>query len=240
MKVLFTDISKASGSRGGTTYYQTKGGTVARKRSQPVQPNTGPQQNTKIAFADGSDNWKRLPISSRNAWKDWAGSLTRTNTIGVEYTPNGRNLQIGFVQLNTYITSQLGTPAVDSDIFPTIPGEMAAPVFVTKVPETEDDPGFIVNASSIFSADNQRIIVEIGPQVSAERESYSGPYNAATLQADSLPPASDKDFEFLGLIDGGRYPWRARSCNVRQESGNGGKLTPIVTGFAVASIETTP
>lgn len=122
MRFISPIISDARGSLGGAVFARNPTGVYMRARTAPTQPRTPSQVNNRDQFTIASQAWRTLGSSLIQGWNAYAETLSRTNSLGVRYTPSGfqvfveytRNLQsIGITDLPTLPTATFNPPAYD-------------------------------------------------------------------------------------------------------------------------------
>jgi len=111
-----------SGSSGGTTFSHNRGGSYARRRVIPVNPNTPAQASVRTAFTNFSQAWRALTQSQRDSWTGSTGSFTKHNRLGKVIHLSGINLykslnqnlfDIGITNIDT-APLPVGAPNVNS------------------------------------------------------------------------------------------------------------------------------
>jgi len=83
MKITSALLTNASGSLGGMTAAQNRGGLYLRSRAQPVQRNSPRQQAAKAALTTVSQYWSSLlSIADQAAWDTYGKNVTVVNSLG--------------------------------------------------------------------------------------------------------------------------------------------------------------
>jgi len=83
MKITSALLTNASGSLGGMTAAQNRGGLYLRSRAQPVQRNSPRQQAAKAALTTVSQFWSAsLSIADQAAWDTYGKNVTVVNSLG--------------------------------------------------------------------------------------------------------------------------------------------------------------
>lgn len=90
-------LSDITGSIGGTTYARCRGGSYARNRTNPYNPQTVAQGTVRSMLGSLSMNWNALTQEQRDAWNEYAMGLSVFNRLGQSYAPSGRQ---AFIQQN--------------------------------------------------------------------------------------------------------------------------------------------
>lgn len=126
MKVRYTELAGASGSRGGSVSARNRGGNYMRQRVTPVNPRTANQIGARARLGALSAAWRdALDDAQRTAWQAYADSLSLTDPLGQAIRLTGLNayvrgnslrLQAGLARLDTAPTdtgSATFTPDVE-------------------------------------------------------------------------------------------------------------------------------
>jgi hypothetical protein len=95
MKFNSALLTQTSGSIGGATGAQNRGGNYLRARVAPVQPRTVAQQAVRATLASISSTWKTLTASQIAAWNSLASSISLKDSLGNTYKPSGSQLYTG-------------------------------------------------------------------------------------------------------------------------------------------------
>lgn len=105
---LLADIR---GSIGGTTYSRNRGGSYARNRTVPINPQSINQTRARSQLATASSDWALLLNNAdRSAWNAYAETVTGLNVLGEAITYTGQQM---FVRANTLL-ALAGQSAVTS------------------------------------------------------------------------------------------------------------------------------
>jgi hypothetical protein len=125
---------------------------VVRKRVSPVNPQTPAQSAIRLAMSAANEQWDQLSDADRQAWEDYAQSVTFSGPMG-SYTVPGRQMALGQQALAYYLSyqgnSDFDVPAMDPPtklgllgIGPIIPAVLGAAgtgfQFSITNPNTED------------------------------------------------------------------------------------------------------
>lgn len=86
MKVL---TNPQSGSYAGQTASRNRFGQYVRSRATPVNPNTGAQGTVRARMSANAAAWRTLTDAQRAGWASLGLQMTRTDSLGQQYTLNG-------------------------------------------------------------------------------------------------------------------------------------------------------
>lgn len=229
-------INYGSGSVGGITY--TRGPNnqlIFRAKSFPVNPNTPEQQYIRNAFGQASLDWETITPALREAWGNYAGTLTWLNSIGDPYTPKGRMVFIQVRSFLDYLTLRSLNPYVSYMAPGTEPGTLTVPAPEAVAPVTVGIGFGLSFVNNNLYAVNY--LISRSAQVSMARNYYKGPYLPSTSVVVLAPAETTTVVDFMDLVDGGRYPWVARGFK-QGDVPLGNRLATILRGIATAE-ETT-
>jgi len=95
MKFLSALLTQTSGSLGGATGAQNRGGNYLRARVAPVQPRTVSQQAVRATLSSISATWKSLTALQIAGWNALAATITLKDPLGNSYKPSGSQLYTG-------------------------------------------------------------------------------------------------------------------------------------------------
>ena len=144
MKITSALLTNASGSLGGMTAAQNRGGLYLRSRAQPVQRNSPRQQAAKAALTTVSQFWSAsLSITDQAAWDTYGKNVTVVNSLGQAKNLTGlQAFQMGNAA-RTQIPSPLVQPGPTTFSLATftLPTAIAvaAPGTLTFTPTATDD-----------------------------------------------------------------------------------------------------
>lgn len=235
-KILSPVISVGSGSVAGLTFTRTREHQVViRQRTVPVNPNTQPQQFIRTSFALAVSMWEVASSADRALWEAYALTLSWKTKLGNSYTPTGRSV---FIQVLSF-TKYLSVLGILPDFDRTTPGteELGLPATsLTRVDLEAPGTGFGLQCINPFLF-KIKYAVSIGAPVSAGTNFYKGPYDTSTTVAFSVVGETTDQNDFTGLVDGKRYPWKARPF-VDDETDQAMRVGAIQYGIATASIVT--
>lgn len=219
-KVRSAVFNSIRGSIGGTTYFPgPHNSIIARARVTPVNPSTVRQGYSRSGFQEAVTNWALLTSVRRSNWNKWANSITRTDKMGDQYTPSGRQEFIASYSLAAFLRNNPGTPNPGNFLSdPKPPKELGLqplPSIVVSIdgPETVGETGFTVGFSIENGNLDQVQLVQIGDPVSDAVNYYRGPWdqptdeNVANVNKDGTLTTVD----FTDLFAGVRYPVRIRT-----------------------------
>lgn len=86
-------VSEMRGSISGQTFARNRSGAYVRNRINPINPQTQAQNQLRYLFAQVAASFKTLSKAQKEAWDDYARSLTFfRNRLGEAYTPSGRQV----------------------------------------------------------------------------------------------------------------------------------------------------
>lgn len=89
MQYLSGLISDARKSIGGTTYAANRYGVYNRTRTAPAQPRTPVQQANRANLRLVSQAWKGLSAAEREAYRVYAETQWKVDSLGQRYRPSG-------------------------------------------------------------------------------------------------------------------------------------------------------
>ncbi len=175
---LATDIR---GSIAGVTYARNRGGSYARGRTSPIQPNTPRQSLVRDIVAQLQTRFRAtLTQAQRDGWEALASASTSTNRIGesIHLTALNHYIQVNSLRLGAGLAALDVAPAPPShrDITDlTIAATVAAGVEITAL------------APALAVGDV--LFVQTSGALSATRNFWKGPYPIFNyfLSTDVLP-----------------------------------------------------
>jgi len=144
MKITSALLTNASGSLGGMTAAQNRGGLYLRSRAQPVQRNSPRQQAAKAALTTVSQYWSSLlSIADQAAWDTYGKNVTVVNSLGQAKNLTGLQAFLMGNAARTQIPSPIVQPGptIFSLATFTLPTgiAVAAPGTLTFTPTATDD-----------------------------------------------------------------------------------------------------
>ena len=203
MKVRYTEISGASGSRGGSTAARNRGGNYWRQRVAPLNPASIFQNDVRSAFGALATAWRdTLTAAQRTAWETYANTVTATDSLGQTVKLTGMNAYIAGNSLRL----GAGQAAVSA-----APSDTGSPVFTlpTGVSLTASADGtsvslaFTITTTDGFNAAiGGAVHVFVSPMVTESIRYYKGPFRkwaskirtgaalAALQSINEVPPQS--------------------------------------------------
>jgi hypothetical protein len=209
MRVKSHLFSTMRGSVAGVTYTANQyHAIVGRQRVSPVQPGTTPQSIVKAAFAGGSTAYELLTDAQRQAWEDYAQTLTYQGPLG-DYTVGGRSVAMGQYALSRICVAKgIATIPAASMTAPTTAGFLSIGGFLTDAPSAT---GTGVNLTITNDNDEDvTVLVELSLKQSDARMRYKGPWVPSTFMGFEVPASTSADEDITGLVDGGVYFMRVR------------------------------
>jgi hypothetical protein len=87
-------LSDIRGSVGGTTYSRNRGGSYARNRTVPINPQSSSQTRARSDLAQYSVGWASLTNAQRLAWNQYAETVVALNVLGESITYTGQQMYI--------------------------------------------------------------------------------------------------------------------------------------------------
>jgi hypothetical protein len=113
---LLADIR---GSIGGTTYSRNRGGSYARNRTVPINPQSINQTRARSQLAVASSDWGLiLDNTDRSLWNAYAETVTGLNSLGEAITFTGQQM---FVRANTLLSLAGQAPVVAAPTTSVVP-----------------------------------------------------------------------------------------------------------------------
>lgn len=189
MKISTGLAGEMSGSMGGITASHNRGGAYLRRRSIPVNPNTARQQLVRAAFGGLVQAWTNtLTDAQRQAWRDYAASVPRTDSLGNTINLTGQQWYIAANTPRDQGLMALGHPAagIVNDA-PTLFNTGEPVLDVTEFSVSGDSVTFEITYTAALS-DAAATLVYIGSPQNAGVTFFKGPYQLAA--ADSAAAAA--------------------------------------------------
>lgn len=87
--LILTQFEAASGKAGGLIFSRGRAGSQIRANVPPAQPRTARQQDSRALMAAICACWRALTGAQRQAWNDFAQSLTFRDKLGQTFVPSG-------------------------------------------------------------------------------------------------------------------------------------------------------
>lgn len=203
MRMLSQVATVMRGSVGGVTYTANQfKAIIQRARVAPVQPNTQAQSRIKAAFSTAAALWPQQIQAVRDAWDDYASSLTYEGPLGT-YTLPGRQVFMSNIGWMKYLLNRGVSFTTQELTAPTNQGFLGIGD-VTFTPPSSGETGFTV---TIQNPNFEDIIAVTYRSVAfgKARNRYKGPFETQTLTATPVEAASSANFSYTGLELGSIY-----------------------------------
>lgn len=114
-KILFTAfLADMRGKVNGTVFSKNRGGSYARTKVTPTNPNTSFQSAVRSTLSGFSQAWRSLTDANRAAWNAVVATFPRTNVFGNAKILSGHQLYVG---LNSQLAAA-GQAAITSPPVP--------------------------------------------------------------------------------------------------------------------------
>ena len=162
---LLADIR---GSIGGTTYSRNRGGSYARNRTVPINPNSPSQERARSDLSYYSVEWNGLSTDQRIAWNQYAETVVALNVLGESITYTGQQM---YIRSNTLL--ELAGLAAVSD---PPPSNVQLALSVGNAPGVEIDVSDEELSVTLSSAFTGVVLGFTGPPQSAGATSLKVPY----------------------------------------------------------------
>lgn len=200
-------VTSASGSTGGTTFARNRYGAYMRNRTKPVNPNSSRQQSVRGALSTLTVRWSQvLSDIQRQAWNDYANSVTVKNKLGEDVYLTGFN---HYIRSNSLLV-RAGLDPVDAG--PTI-YELPSPddtmiVDVNSVTGGKLSISFSTTAGWANEPGGHLFIFAGQPQ-NPQRNFFNGPWRyAGKADGDaSTPPTSPMELDNPFTPGSGNKQW---------------------------------
>lgn len=163
------------GSVGGVVYTANQfKAIVMRARVSPVNPNTSAQSAIRLAMSAANSEWQNLTAAQRDAWEDYAASLTFTGPLG-PYSVPGRQVALG-QQALAYFLSYQGASDFDAPAMtpPTKLGLLGIGPIIPDVLSSAGT-GFEFSVTNP-NAEDMTVGLWISPRQNDTRYRYKGPW----------------------------------------------------------------
>lgn len=207
MKLTPTLGGSLSGSLGGLTASHNRGGQYLRRRSVPVNPNTARQQAVRAILGSLVQAWSDdLTESERQAWRDYAAAVPRTDVLGQTITLTG---QQWFIATNTPRLQQelSGLTVAGNGVVSVAPTTFNTGEAVASLTEFSIlDTGPVLVVTGVLAApasDDGFALLYFGRPVNPGVRFYKGPYQfgaavavaaAATTFAFTIDPSDSLEW----------------------------------------------
>lgn len=208
MKMLSPIASIARGSVAGATFTANPyAQIIVRARTAPVQPGTVNQTKIKSAFTASNAAWHGLSNAQRQAWIDYAATLTYSGPLG-SYKVPGRQVFLSNYGTARYLFDR-GVLVVDPvTTAPTIPGFLALSDLNIEAPSTTGTGYKVVGGNP--NTESLGILVLNSIAFDESRLRYKGPFKSDILYSDTVAPQGDFSVEVTNLTVDSKY-----FCSVR-------------------------
>lgn len=214
-------VGKISGSLGGMTAAHGRGGYYLRNRVVPVNPNSAAQQEARNAFTYLTSAWRDLTAGERQAWEVAAANSPTTDRLGESLVLTGSQAYVACNQPRL----RAGLPVIDAA---PLTLWMPAPL-VTAMAITDNLPGYLATITIDAPGVDVDVIMQVSRPLPDTIQGFKGPWRL--LGTDSVLAAGTSATitgeGFAPIAAGQRIAWRLRY------SGDDGRLSPPVTGFAI-------
>lgn len=170
---------------------------IIRARTAPVQPNTTPQSDMKMAFSTAQTLWLAATAIARDAWEDYASATPYSGPLG-DYTVTGRLMFHAVFDLLFYMNATLGAGMVATSVPPAVPGFALLPSF-TVGPPTLGDTGVRLSAAINLGDPDTFMFAQRSIVFGDSRRRFKGPWDSSTNQAVDFLSGVPGDIDFIGL-----------------------------------------
>lgn len=179
-------ILGASGSIGGTTFARNAGGSYARQRTKPVNPNTPRQQTARaIISALVAEFGLTLTAAQRSAWAVYADAISVVNRLGESIKLSGYN---HFIRSNSVILQCGGSMVADGPTDLTLPP--ADEGLTVAISEATQQMTIQFTEDGLWEAEDGGFLhVKMSQPVNPGRTFIGGPMRfAGALEGDTADP----------------------------------------------------
>lgn len=233
-KIYSPIIDVGSGSIAGITFTRTREHQVViRQRTVPINPNTQYQISVRNGFAQAASDWETTTAIIRALWLDYAGTLTWYTKLGNAYTPTGRQAFMQIRALLGYLDNENILAYVANMSPGAEAGSFNIPMPVVESPSSPGT-GFRLDISNNQSH-SVNFYARRAAAVANGRNFFKGPYDPSTGLGDTIPTEDTKAADFVGLIEGHRYPWIVRPYTPDFPT-HGMRVAPVLSGIATATV----
>lgn len=173
------------GSIGDTTWQRGPYGTIARRRTPPVNPSSTKQNTIRQAMAIASMAWQELTTAQRDSWDNYANVVSWTNKFGDTVKLGARQ---HFLRINNFTLYYSGAPDISNVVTdaPAVPGIPDAPGSVTLTADTTD--GVEITSILGFDGSARALGCTISPPLQPGRMFWKGPWQKVfALQGTDFP-----------------------------------------------------
>lgn len=177
MKIL--DVPQ-SGSLAGQTSSRNRYGQYRRTRAIPVNPNSTNQSQARSRLAGLAEIWDLLTDVQRAGWLSLGQSMTRTDSLGQQYTLTG---------MQAYISVNSTNLTAGNAVVSAAPA-LSTPASLTSITITLTNAAFSVAYTATPLGAGARAFVFASPQRSAGRSFESDYRLIAVTAAAAASPAN--------------------------------------------------
>ena len=195
-----------AGSIGGTTFSRNRGGSYARARTKPINPNTDRQQAIRASMAEMTQRWAdTLTAGQLTACNLYGANVVMTNRLGESINLSGFN---HYIRSNV-IKAAHASPEIDSGpVIFEIPE--ADPVFSVTASEATQNISITLNPALPWNNEDGALcwLFQGAPQ-NAQRNFFGGPWRYIGVVSGDLaaPPAYPLDKPAIFPIAEGQRDW---------------------------------
>jgi len=206
-KALSALVTVIRGSIGGVTFSSNQfAAIIARAKTSPVNPKTVAQALIRSGLSAGSQEWDNLDDAERQAWEDYAATLTFTGPLG-SYTVPGRQVMAGNVAAFLRGNALLAVPEAPIYTAPTIPG--FANFSDVKPNSPTATTGIAVNIGNPMNEDAYAL-VQRSVAFNPSRTRFKGPFLSSTSAFVLCADQTNTIFQYDDLAEGYVYFVRVR------------------------------
>lgn len=173
---------------------------IIRARTAPVQPNTTPQTDIRLAFTSAESAWEGLTAAAQDDWDNYALHTPYSGPLG-DYDVTGRLMFHAVFGLVFYMNATLAAGMSTVTDAPPTPGFAQMPAFTVGPPQLGDVGVTVSGTIPIFDQDVFMFAQRSIPFTSTRRR-FKGPWDTATNQAVDFAAGVPTDIDFIGLTLG--------------------------------------
>jgi hypothetical protein len=182
---------------------------ILRRKPVGTQPHSTNQSLLRSCFAFSSTQWRSRSASVKQAWQDYADTLTFQSPVS-KYRLPGRTVFISNMTLAKYYYIRGALNNNPLAAAPTFPGFITINLLRISTPPTAG-VGFKVQGSN-FNGQNIVVVVQISPPQDPSRNTYSGQYKSDVLYSTEVANGNQFSIDVTGLTAGRKYFARIKSC----------------------------
>jgi len=226
MKLKFGMIvTDGSGKLGGHVVAKNRGGSYARTKVTPSNPQTVAQAGVRSSFGGFSQSWAGLTEDQRAAWNGAVNDWGTTDIFGDLRNPSGINL---YVKLNQNLAN-IGQASIDS---PPLKSGLVSPVLGTL---TAGEAGNVLTLAYTGTDADQRLLIEatapMSPGISNAKNRFRVITDVAGNAASPLNLSAAYVTKFGSLVEDQKLFIRVRP--VKTATGQAGPA--VVTSAIIAA-----